>query len=220
MSQAEAAAELDGLPETVPIFPLAGALLLPRGHLPLHIFEARYRNMTRDALTAERMIGMVQPRDGVSQEAEPVIYETGCVGRIGSCSRTDDGRYYFTLTGLNRFRIARELPLIDGYRRAVADYGPYRCDRITPEDGTIDRAGVLAALRRYLDARNIDADWPAAERCSDDQLLVSLAMSCPLEPSEKQALLEAPDIAARCELMIGLLEMAGLHSESGAQVRH
>src|SRR5579864_917519 len=118
------------LPDIIPIFPLTGVLLLPRGRLPLNIFEPRYLAMTRDALGGERLIGMIQPSDPQEGGMNPAVYPLGCAGRITSFSETDDGRYLITLTGVSRFRVARELPLLDGYRRVVADWTPFADDAV------------------------------------------------------------------------------------------
>ena len=200
---------LGTLPEILPIFPLTGALLLPRGHLPLHIFEPRYRKMTEAALSGERMIGMVQPRD---PELETVgddgpIYETGCAGRIVSFTEVDGGRFLLTLRGVCRFRIAEELPLHDGFRRVRPDYEPYRQDVEEPIRGALDREKLLGLVHRYVHVKSLTADWPAIKEASDDELVVALSMMCPFEPREKQALLESRDLAARAGLLTSLLEM-------------
>lgn len=202
------------LPAQIPIFPLPGALLLPAGRLPLHIFEARYRAMARDALTGDRLIGMIQPRDeGDADDGEPPIYETGCVGRIEDERSTDDGRFYFTLVGLCRFRVAEELPMRDGYRRVVADYTPFADDLLaddtsTPAGGAMDRDGLIATLRRYLDTRGLAADWDEVAKTPDSALIAVLAQTCPFAANEKQALLEAGSLAERCAMMTAVMEMA------------
>ena len=220
MSDHALASNIGDLPETLSIFPLPGALLLPRGHLPLHIFEPRYRNLTRDALAGDRMIGMVQPLEADTADDHPAVYATGCVGKISSCSRTTDGRYYFTLIGVIRFDISRELPPLDGYRRVVTDYTRYTGDLALTEGGALDRSRLAGAMRSYLDTRGIDADWEAVDKAEDEQLVTSLAMLCPFAPSEKQALLESPTIEARGGLLIALMEMSALHGESDNAVRH
>lgn len=199
------------LPARIPIFPLPGALLLPQGRLPLHIFEPRYRAMIRDALTGDRLIGMIQPRDpGEAGEILAAIYETGCVGRIEDERSTEDGRFYFTLVGLCRFRVAEELPLRDGYRRVIADYGPFADDLLSDGDTApgMDRDSLIAALRRYLDTRGLAADWDEVAKTSDSTLIAILAQTCPFEANEKQALLEAGSLAERCAMMTAVMEMA------------
>ncbi len=206
---------IQDLPRIIPVFPLDGVLLLPRGKLPLNIFEPRYLAMVRDALAAEWIIGMVQPRDDGADQSAPPIYKVGCAGRITSLNETDDGRYLITLTGICRFENEEELPLINGYRRVAANWLPF-ADDITPaESQTVDRGRLMPALKRYFKTQQISADWKAIEDAPGDQLVTSLAMVCPFDTPEKQALLEAPGLAERTELMISLLTMAVL-DQSGA----
>jgi len=205
----------DELPREIPIFPLPGALLLPRGRLPLNIFEPRYLAMTRDAIRAERIIGMIQPENATEPVgAQPATYRTGCAGRIVQFAETPDGRYMITLAGLCRFDVGAELPLKDGYRRVVALFDPYRAD-MEARPGKIERERLLAKLKKFLERHEIGADWSAIEKAPDEQLVNALAMMCPFGPSEKQALLEAPDLASRCETMITLLEIAVAASGGG-----
>jgi Lon protease-like protein len=196
------------LPASLPIFPLTGVLLLPRGRLPLNIFEPRYLEMTRDALKGDRLIGMIQPVDGAGDAGEPPTYRKGCAGRMTSFSETEDGRYLITLTGLARFDVARELPK-EGklYRRVLADWRPYRGD-LAEELTAIDRKRLLAALKPFFERHNIAADWSAVEATPDERLVTTVAMVCPFAPSEKQALLEAKDTAERAKLLTALVEMA------------
>jgi hypothetical protein len=214
---------LGALPEILPIFPLTGALLLPRGHLPLHIFEPRYRKMTEAALSGERMIGMVQPRD---PDLETVgdngrVYETGCAGRIVSFTEVEGGRFLLTLRGVCRFRIAEELPLHDGFRRVRPDYAPYRQDVEEPVGAALDREVLIGAVHRYVHAKELTADWSAIKEASDDELVVALSMMCPFEPREKQALLECRDLAARAALLASLLEMGIRDADSpGSGIAH
>lgn len=210
------------LPDRIPIFPLPGALLLPRGRLPLHIFEERYRAMTQDALEGDRLIGMIQPRDpDAAGETQPPIYETGCVGRIEDERTTDDGRYYFVLVGLCRFRVTEELPVLGGYRRVVADYAPFAADLVDGNDA-MEREELTATLHRFLDARGLSADWDAVAETPDAALIAVLGQVCPFEPREKQALLEAGSLAERCSLMTALMEMAlaGGDGSPDATARH
>jgi len=199
----------DDLPDVIPIFPLAGVLLLPDSRLPLNIFEPRYLNLTLAALAApHRMIGMIQPQDGTDGE-HPDVFATGCAARLISFGETEDGRYLITMKGIARFRIAEELALLDGYRRVRADYSAFRDDTIEPSsDLAIDRERLLRALRAYLSRNGVDANWEAIEATDGPRLVASLAMMCPFRPNEKQALLEAPSIEARAEVMMALLEMA------------
>ena len=208
----------DDLPETIPVFPLPGALLLPHGHLPLNIFEPRYLNLTADALGQGRMMGMVQPvhaePDPVSDTAE--LYRTGCLGRITSFAETDDGRFLITLTGVCRFRIAGELESVRGYRRVSARYDAFAHDLQEDADATADRQRLLDAVRAYFQLQGIDTDWAAIKEAPDGALVTSLAMTCPFEPREKQALLECPGLIERGEFLTTLMEMAVHESKAVA----
>jgi Lon protease-like protein len=210
-------------PEIVPIFPLIGVLLLPRGRLPLNIFEPRYLAMTRDAVKAERFIGMVQPSDSADMSRNPPVYPVGCAGRITSFAETDDGRYLITLTGIARFRIARELPLLEGYRRVVADWTPFAGDIAEAgEPPFFDRDRLMRGLGAYFKQYRLSADWEALRTAPGERLVTTLAMMCPFEPSEKQALLEAADFSERARLLTAIVEMAAQapSREGGGAARH
>jgi uncharacterized protein len=196
------------LPETIPIFPLTGVLLLPRGRLPLNIFEPRYLAMTRDALAAERLIGMVQPSDPRPSGMNPPVYPVGCAGRITAFAETEDGRFLITLTGVSRFRSQEELPLVSGYRRVVADWRPFADDLEDAAEPGFARDRLLRGLRGYFGRHNISADWEAIAKAPGERLVTTIAMVCPFDPSEKQALLEAADFAERARLLTALVEMA------------
>jgi len=197
----------DGLPAVLPIFPLPGVLLLPGGHLPLNIFEPRYLAMVRDALGGERLIGMIQPSEPGSDLGAAKVYATGCAGRIAAFSETDDGRYLITLSGLIRFEVTRELPLLGGYRRAVPDYSRYRGD-LEADSGPFNREGFLETLGAYLKVAGIEGDWSAIEDTDNEPLVTSLAMICPFAPPEKQALLEAMTLPERAETLTAIMKMA------------
>jgi hypothetical protein len=192
----------------LPVFPLSGALLLPRGRLPLRIFEPRYLNMTNDALGSERMIGMVQPNDPHAGGAHSPLYRTGCAGRITSFSETAEGHLLITLTGVARFGIVEELPLLRGYRRVVADWSPFADDFVEETEPLADRPRLLTGLKSFFKLHGISAEWQAIEQTPDERLVTTLAMICPFDPTEKQALLEAKTLAERAKLMTGLIEMA------------
>lgn len=209
------APSFDQLPGVIPIFPLPGALLLPRGILPLNIFEPRYLNMTQAAMSGDRTIGMIQPTEAEGPDHPPAVYTTGCVGRITSYSETEDGRLLITLTGLCRFEVAEELPLLDGYRRVRADYGRFGGDMFEDAETSVERDRLLAALRGFLGQRGIDANWDAVQTLADDRLVTALSMMCPFEPNEKQALLEAPDTTERGKVLVALLEMADAAADDG-----
>jgi Lon protease-like protein len=209
------------LPATLPIFPLTGVLLLPRGRLPLNIFEPRYLAMTRDALAGERLIGMVQPSDPGASGSNPPVYPTGCAGRIISFAETEDGRFLITLTGTCRFRIREELPLLDGYRRVVPEWREFARDLESEDEAGFDRDRLMRSLRAYFQQHQISADWDAVTSVPGDRLVTSIAMTCPFEPSEKQALLEAPDLDERARLLTAIVEMAVLNRPSeGTGARH
>jgi Lon protease-like protein len=199
----------EDLPATFAVFPLTGALLLPRGKLPLNIFEPRYLSMTFDALASGRMFGMIQPDPNPSvAENGKALYRVGCLGRLSSFSEADDGRLLITLTGLIRFTIKRELDQHRGYRRIEGDYTGYLADlNPSPEPALVEREKLLAALRGYFTQRNVDANWDAIRRMPDDVLVVTLAMACPFEAVEKQALLEAPTDEERAKTLLTLLQM-------------
>jgi Lon protease-like protein len=200
---------LADLPTEIAVFPLTGALLLPRGRLPLNIFEPRYLAMTQDALGQGRLFGMVQPdARGKTGATGPGLYRIGCLGRLSSFSETDDGRLLITLIGVTRFRILEELPLAQGgYRRVRADYADFGTDLLEADPPPLDRPALLGALRPYFQARGIEANWDAVEQTPDALLVTMLAMVCPFDPPEKQALLEAGEGSERAEMLVTLLRM-------------
>ena len=193
------------LPQVIPVFPLPGAILLPRGQLPLNIFEPRYLNMIDDAMAGDRIIGMIQPQAG--SRAAPKLSPVGCAGRITSFAETSDGRYLITLTGCARFRLAAELPTQTPYRQVRADFTSFESDLATPpaDDLGLDRDGLLDALRAYLETRGLDIDWDTAETAPPEALVNSLSMALPFEPPEKQALLEAASLTDRSAVLTALM---------------
>jgi Lon protease-like protein len=208
--------EADDLPAEFPIFPLGGALLLPRGRLPLNVFEPRYLAMVEDSLANGRMFGMMQPNDHAPRaETGPSLYRIGCLGRISHFSETEDGRFLVTLTGVSRFVVERELPMRRGYRRVAADFSPFAHDLKVPRAGRINRPELIGALRPYFKVNGIDANWDAIDSMPDPMLVVTLAMLCPFDTAEKQALLEAPTETDRAADLLALLRMA-VH-EAGSQ---
>jgi len=216
------------LPAILPIFPLAGVLLLPRGNLPLNIFEKRYLAMTEDALkTDHRMIGMIQPTGADDADSlvssgrpGPQVYPLGCAGRIVSFQEQRDGRYLVTLAGVCRFTVAEELDTARGYRRVRPNFSLFGEDMQEEyEAGQFDRERLITALGHYFTIHKIDPNWKAIESMGDRMLVTSLAMGCPFNPSEKQALLEAADLPERADVLTTLLEMAGPES-SGDATRH
>ena len=190
-------------PVRIPVFPLAGALLFPRTQLPLHIFEPRYRAMVRDALAGDRLIGMVQPRD---LSEPPALFNTGCIGRIETVEELEDGRFNLVLEGLSRFRIARELEVDTPYRQIEADSSGFADGEEEDALGLAHRADLEQEARRYADALGYSVDWEAVTRLDDEMLVNGIAQIAPLDVGSKQALLEAPDMAARCELLVQFMQ--------------
>jgi len=186
----------------VPVFPLAGALLFPRSQLPLHIFEPRYRAMTRDALAGDRLIAMVQPRD---HEEPPGLFEIGCLGRIGSCEEMEDGRYNLVLEGLSRFRIAREAAVDTLYRQIDADRSGF-VEEEEPVLHLAQRAEVEREARRYADALGYMVEWAQVTRLDDEMLVNGIAQIAPLDTGSKQALLEANGLADRADLLVQFMQ--------------
>ncbi|MDH4440648.1 MAG: LON peptidase substrate-binding domain-containing protein [Rhizobium sp.] len=198
------------LPETVPVFPISGVLLLPGGQLPLNIFEPRYLAMLDAAMAGNRLVGMIQPALTEVQAdilpERPALASVGCIGRITSFTETGDGRYIVSLAGICRFRLLDE----------VAGSKPYRSFHIAPfiadltageDEAQVDRSGLLSAFRAYLEANKLEADWESVERASNITLVNSLSMMSPFGPAEKQALLEAPDLKTRAETLIAITEI-------------
>jgi Lon protease-like protein len=211
----------DQLPEIVPIFPLTGVLLLPRGKLPLNVFEPRYLAMTEDALSGNRMIGIIQPSDPLSRASVPPVYPIGCAGRITSFSETDDGRYLITLTGVCRFETVRELPIVRGYRRVDVSWERFAADLEESGPALFDRARLVEGLKTYFKIQGISANWDAIDSTPDERLVTSLAMICPFEPSEKQALLECGSLSERASMMVAIIEMSVLDKRGGdTMARH
>jgi uncharacterized protein len=196
-------------PAVIPMFPLPGALLLPRGQMPLNIFEPRYLAMVDDALRTDRMIGMIQPdADGGGTPLVPKLYQVGCAGRITQFAETGDGRYLITLVGVARFRVVEELATTTLYRQCRADFESYVAD-FTPRarEDEVDRAGVLKALKDFVAAADARVDWKGIDQAPNEALVNALCMMSPFGAREKQALLEAPDLKARAETLIAVTEI-------------
>lgn len=195
-------------PELIPIFPLAGALLLPRGQMPLNIFEPRYLAMIDAAIRGDRVIGMVQPKpDQPGDEKKPLIHDVGCAGRITQFAETGDGRMIITLTGISRFRISEEMLTVTPFRQARVDYAPFRDDFI-PRAGEdeVDRKGVLEALSQFVAANNLEFDWEGVNEAPNEALVNALSMMSPYGIREKQALLEAKSLRERAEVLVAVTE--------------
>ena len=195
------------LPDTLPIFPLPGAVVLPRGRLPLHIFEPRYLAMFDDALkTSGRLIGMVQPMETPAGEA---LHAIGCAGRITSFTETEDHRYMVTLTGVSRFRTGAQVEGFTPYLRHQVDWSGFDRDLGKAErDPGLERTRFLDLLARYFQAEELQTDWDSLKEAEDELLINSLSMMCPFEPEDKQALLEAPSLQTRRETLVTLMEFA------------
>lgn len=195
------------LPGTIPVFPLPGALLLPRARLPLHIFEPRYLTMLDDTLKTEhRLIGMIQPMGEMGADR---LQKIGCAGRVTAFSETEDGRYMITLGGLSRFRVVQEVDGFTPYRRCEVSWDGFARDLGPAEkDKAFDRDAFLGALGRFFDEKELKTDWGSLSEAEDELLINSLSMLCPFEPEDKQALLEAPSLETRRETLVTLIEFA------------
>lgn len=195
------------LPVNLPVFPLAGALLLPRTELPLNIFEPRYLAMFEHAMETDRLIGMIQPRESASDV--PDLQKIGCVGRVTSYTETEDNRLMVVLTGICRFQNTRERKTKTPFRQLEVDYNDFAADLVIDNAArNVDRAGVVAAFRNFLDANQMAANWEEVEKVSTETLVNNLSQMAPYPIEEKQALLEAPDLKSRAEMLIALTELA------------
>ncbi len=198
------------LPEVVPVFPLPGALLLPRGQMPLNIFEPRYLALVDDSLRdGHRLIGMIQPDVSHSSDSDkPALFHVGCIGRITQLAEAGDGRYILELTGVSRFKVVQEIPVLTPYRQCKVDYFPFVDDFTARKgEGDVDREALLAVLTDFLKANNLKVDWDGVESAPNEALVNALAMMSPYGAPEKQAMLEAPDLKTRAEILIAVTEM-------------
>jgi Lon protease-like protein len=210
------------LPPVIPVFPLPGALLLPRGQMPLNIFEPRYLEMVDDAFRdGHRLIGMIQPDPAhPGTEERPGLYSIGCAGRITQLAETGDGRYLIELTGVARFRIVDEPSVLTPYRQCKVDYRPFADDLVarTGEDA-VDREALLKALAGFLKANKLNADWEGIEKAPNEALVNALAMMSPYGPAEKQAMLEAADLRTRAEILVALTEIELAKSDNDGETK-
>jgi uncharacterized protein len=200
----------DDLPGVIAVFPLPGALLLPRGQMPLNIFEQRYLIMIDDALRGTRLIGMIQPDPAHPgpDKNKPQLFSVGCVGRITQLAESGDGRYLIQLTGIARFRVAEELPVDTPYRQCRVAYRPFANDFVARKgEDEVDRKTLLRTLADFLKANNLKADWAGIENAPNEALVNALAMMSPYGAAEKQALLEAPDLKTRAEILVAVTEI-------------
>ena len=207
MSNEDAAGARD-MPNVIPLFPLSGALLLPRGQLPLNIFEPRYLALIDDALKGHRLIGMIQPDPHGASDAVPPLFKVGCAGRITQFAESGDGRYIVTLTGVARFAVVDEIPAMTPYRQVKADFAAFESD-FSPRLGedAVDREGVLKALRDFADTNQLQIDWDSINDAPNEALVNALSMMSPFGPREKQALLEAVDLKGRADVLVAITEI-------------
>ena len=210
------------LPHVIPVFPLPGALLLPRGQMPLNIFEPRYLAMIDDAMAdRHRLIGMIQPDTAhPGREDKPNLYKIGCVGRITQLAETGDGRYLIELTGVARFRIVDEPSVLTPYRQCSVDYQGFADDFLARKgEEAVDREALLKALASFLKANKLNADWDGIEKAPNEALVNALAMMSPYEAAEKQAMLEAPDLKTRAEILVALTEIELAKSQTEGETK-
>ncbi|MEN5081766.1 LON peptidase substrate-binding domain-containing protein [Bosea sp. TWI1241] len=208
----------DDCPVVVPLFPLEGALLLPRGQMPLNVFEPRYLAMVDEALRTHRLIGIIQPEpDSDGQGAAPPLVGVGCLGRITQFAETGDDRYLITLTGVSRFRLVEELSVTTPYRQARVDYTLFAVDfEARAGEEEVDRTGLVQALRSFAKANELKIDWKSVNEAPNEALVNALSMMCPFGPREKQALLEAPSLKHRAEVLVAITEIELARGGSGS----
>lgn len=209
------------LPDSLPIFPLSGAVVLPGVQLPLNIFEPRYLAMVQAALATDHLIGMVQPRSREGDNEHPAIHQVGCAGRITSFSETNDGRIILVLTGLCRFKVRDELPEQGGFRRVVPDWQGFAQDVQDHEEASLsERDLFMGSLRAFCDQRSVEIPWDDIIKMPDLDLVNLLCAHLPLEAEDKQALLETVKLSERASLMRGLMDMSAQASRLGTEQRH
>lgn len=199
---------LEDLPDAINIFPLSGVLLLPRGQLPLNVFEPRYLALVDAALSSNRLIGMIQPTQDEEKVLKPTLSRVGCAGRLTGFRENEDGHYLITLSGICRFKVAEEIITDTPYRQVRCDFSPFIEDLTPPDETDFPREHLIVALKDYLQGRDLKADWKSVMGAPPETLVNALAMLCPFEPAEKQALLEAPGWDERVDILIALLEMS------------
>ncbi|MCG6984570.1 MAG: LON peptidase substrate-binding domain-containing protein [Thiocapsa sp.] len=208
------------LPAEIPIFPLAGAVVMPGVQLPLNVFEPRYLSMVFDALASDHLIGMIQPTSETMTEDVPEIHRVGCAGRVTSYSETSDGRIVLVLTGVCRFQVVKEISQRRGYRRVSVDWEPFAADYRESDSVIADRKGFLTSLKAYCALRGVEVPWDDVEQMADTDLTNLLCAHLPLSPEDKQALIETLPTVDRAALMRGLLDMAAAASMETAEHRH
>jgi len=197
------------LPQSLPLFPLSGVVLLPRGQLPLNVFEPRYLEMVDYALTGDRLIGLIQPAESEDKAPVPRLTHVGCAGKIISFRETEDNRYLISLAGICRFRLTGEMQTTTPWRAGFCDFAGFAGDLAQPGEESFPRERLLKALKTYLSSRDMQADWNSVMTAPGEALINALAMMCPFDPAEKQALLEAQSVQDRASALIALLEIGG-----------
>ena len=212
--------QFSDLPAELPIFPLAGAVVMPGVQLPLNIFEPRYLNMVADALKADHLIGMLQPRPDTTFDETPEVHQVGCAGRITSYSETNDGRIVMILTGVCRFQVAEELRARRGYRRVRPDWERFAIDFHAEEEALPGREDFMSSLRAYCTLRGVEVPWDDVTKMGDAELVNLLCTHLPLDPEDKQALIETVDLCGRGRLMAGLMDMASAAGAETVGQRH
>jgi Lon protease-like protein len=209
------------MPATIPLFPLEGALLLPRRPIQLTVFEPRYLAMLDDTLSGERLIGIIQPSSADEAARTLELYPLGCAGRIVQYAEIGDGRCFLTLMGVARFRLTSEAPSLNPYRVAVADYAPFEEDfREGAGEAAVDREGLLATLRRFAEVNEIKIVWSDIKKASNEALVNGLSMLSPCGPREKQALLEAPDLKSRAEMLVAITTIGLVRGDDARSQLH
>jgi uncharacterized protein len=200
--------DIHALPDVIPLFPLTGAVLLPRGELPLNIFEPRYIEMVDDAMKGARLIGMIQPLPTGNGAAAPPLFQVGCAGRLTRFSETGDGRYLITLTGIARFRTVEELDAGTPYRRFRVNYDAFQADLLPGAgENAVDREAVVSMLRSFAECSKLEIDWASIDAAPTETLVNALAMMSPFGANEKQALVEAIDLKTRAETLVALTKL-------------
>lgn len=202
------------LPQTLPLFPLQGAILFPRGVMAINVFEPRYLNLVDDALAAERLIGLIQPAVGEEGESVPRLADVGAAGRITSFSETDDGRYLISLTGICRFDLEQELEAGAPYRQALVNYEPFAADFAQAHGRSIDRAGLIASLKAYARQHGFQVDWDSVDNAPTETVVNVASQICPFDAVAKQALLETVTLEERARALVALLEWDAASDDS------
>jgi uncharacterized protein len=209
------------MPATIPLFPLAGALLLPRRPIQLTVFEPRYLEMLDHALSGERLIGVIQPSEEEPADPAPELYPLGCAGRIVQYAEIGDGRCFLTLMGVARFHMAAEAPTQGAYRVAVADYSPFAEDFLEGAgEAAVDRDDLLETLKRFAEVNEIKVVWSDIKKASNEALVNGLSMMSPCGPKEKQALLEAKDLKSRAEMLVAITTIELARGQDAATQIH